>query len=131
VLKDFKLAEMLHYVADYPSVVVTFAAVMDQKRWEKLPPNVQKVIEALGSEMALWTGQYHDKQNVGGALAWAAKEHKLQVLPLAAGEKAKWDERLKPMVDQWVQEMNAKGLPAQKYLTRLRELKDQFAKQYK
>jgi TRAP-type C4-dicarboxylate transport system substrate-binding protein len=131
VLKDFKLAEMLHYVADYPSVVVTFAAVMDQKRWEKLPPNVQKVIEELGPEMAVWTGQYHDKQNVGGALAWAEKEHKLQVLPLAAGEKAKWDALLKPMVDQWVQEMTAKGFPAQKYMTRLRELRDQYAKQYK
>jgi TRAP-type C4-dicarboxylate transport system substrate-binding protein len=131
VLKDFKLAEMLHYVADYPSVVVTFAAVMDKKRWDKLPPEVQKVIDELGPEMAVWTGQYHDKENVGGALAWAEKEYNLQVLPIAPAEKAKWDALLKPMVDQWVQEMSAKGLPAEKYLARLRELRDQYAKQYK
>jgi TRAP-type C4-dicarboxylate transport system substrate-binding protein len=130
VLQDFKLAEMLRYVADYPTVVVSFAAVMEKKKWERLPADVRKVIDDLGPEMAVWTGQYHDRENVGGALEWAQKEHNLQVLEIPAAEMAKWDERLKPMVDQWVKDMSAKGLPAQEYLSRLRELRDQFAKQY-
>ena len=129
VLQDFKLAESLKFVTDYPTVVVTFAAVMDRKKWDKLPADVQKVIEQLAAEMPAWTGQYHDKENVGTALAWAAKEHKLQILPLAADERARWDAKLKPMEDEWVKEMNGKGLPAAAYLKRLRELRDQFAKQ--
>lgn len=129
VLQDFKLAEMLKYVTDYPTVVVTFAAVMDRKRWEKLPADVRKVIEELAPEMAVWTGQYHDNQNVGAALKWAAKEHNLQILSLAPDERARWDAKLKPMEGKWVAEMNAKGLPAARYLARLRELRDQFAKQ--
>ncbi|MFH1872125.1 MAG: TRAP transporter substrate-binding protein [Pseudomonadota bacterium] len=129
VLQDFKLAESLKFVTDYPTVVVTFAAVMDRKKWDKLPADVQKVIEQLASEMPGWTGNYHDKENVGAALAWAAKEHKLQILPLAADERARWDAKLKPMEDEWVKEMNGKGLPAAAYLKRLRELRDQFAKQ--
>ncbi|WP_310452477.1 TRAP transporter substrate-binding protein [Sulfuritalea sp.] len=129
VLQDFKLAESLKFVTDYPTVVVTFAAVMDRKKWDKLPADVQKVIEQLAAEMPVWTGQYHDKENVGAALAWAAKEHKLQILPLAADERARWDAKLKPMEDEWVKEMNGKGLPAAAYLKRLRELRDQFAKQ--
>jgi TRAP-type C4-dicarboxylate transport system substrate-binding protein len=128
VLQDFKLAEMLKYVTDYPTVVVTFAAVMDRKRWDKLPADVQKVIEELGPEMAVWTGEYHDKQNVDAALKWAAKEHKLQILPLAADERARWDAKLEPMEQQWVAETKAKGLPADKYLARLRELRNQFEK---
>ncbi len=128
VLQDFKLAETLKFVTDYPSVVVTFAAVMDKKRWDKLPADVQKVIEELGPEMAVWTGNYHDNDNVGAALKWAAKEHKLEILPIAADEKARWDAKLKPMEEQWVTEMTAKGLPAAAYLKRLRELRDQFAK---
>jgi len=129
VLQDFKLAETLKYVTDYPTVVVTFAAVMDRKRWEKLPADVKKVIEELAPEMAVWTGQYHDNENVGAALKWAKKEHHLQVLSLAADERARWDAKLKPMEAQWVAEMTAKGLPAARYLARLRELRDQFAKQ--
>ncbi|HEY5719046.1 MAG TPA: TRAP transporter substrate-binding protein, partial [Gammaproteobacteria bacterium] len=122
ILKDFKLAETLKYVTDYPTVVVTFAAVMDRKRWEQLPADVQKVIDELAPEMALWTGQYHDTQNVNGALEWAKKEHALQVLPVAADERAKWDARLQPLEQQWVAEMSGKGLPAERYLARLREL---------
>ena len=129
VLQDFKLAETLKYVTDYPTVVVTFAAVMDRKRWDALPADVKKVFDELGPEMAVWTGQYHDKQNVGGALEWAKKEHKLQVVPVSAQERAAWDAKLKPMEDEWVKEMTAKGLPAAKYLARARELRDQFMKQ--
>lgn len=129
VLQDFKLAETLKYVTDYPTVVVTFAAVMDRKRWDALPADVRKVFDELGPEMAVWTGQYHDKQNVGGALEWAKKEHKLQVVPVSAQERAAWDAKLKPMEDEWVKEMTAKGLPAAKYLARARELRDQFMKQ--
>lgn len=128
VLQDFKLAESLKFVTDYPTVVVTFAAVMDRKRWDKLPADVKKAIEELAEEMPTWTGQYHDNENVGAALKWAAKEHKLQILSLVPDERARWDDRLKPMEAEWVAEMKAKGLPAESYLKRLRELRDQFAK---
>ena len=88
VLQDFKLAESLKFVTDYPTVVVAFAAVMDQKKWDKLPADVKKVIEELAEEMPGWTGNYHDNENVGAAMAWATKEHKLQVVSLAADERA-------------------------------------------
>ena len=128
VLQDFKLAGSLKYVTDYPTVVVTFAAVMDRKRWEKLPADVKKVIDELAAEMPVWTGDYHDNKNVGAALRWAKKEHQLQILPLAADEGARWDAKLAPMEADWVKEMSAKGLPAARYLARLRELRDQFSK---
>jgi len=128
VLKDFKLAGALKYVTDYPTVVVTFAAVMDAKRWRQLPPDVQKVIDTLGPEMAVWTGNYHDHENVDAALEWAKKEHGLKIVQLAPGQRAQWDARLKPMEENWVKEMSAKGLPAAKYLARLHALRDQYSK---
>lgn len=128
VLKDFKLAAMLKFVTDYPTVVVTFAAVMDAKRWAKLPADVRGVIDALGPEMSVWTGNYHDRENVGAALAWAKKEHGLTIVALAPGERAQWDARLKPLEEAWVKEMTAKGLPAKEYLARLRALRDQYSK---
>lgn len=128
VLQDFKLAETLKYVTDYPTVVVTFAAVMDRQRWERLPDDVKKVIEELGPEMAVWTGNYHDNENVGGALAWGQKEHGLQILSLSDDERAQWDAKLKPMEEAWVAEMTAKGFPAERYMARLHELREQFSK---
>ncbi len=131
VLKDFKLAEQLHHVVEYPTVVVTFAAVMDKKKWDLLPEKAKNVIDDLSREMAIWTGQYHDKQNVGEALAWAQKEHNLQIHKLSDSEKAKWDALLAPMVDKWKKEMAAKGLPVEKFLTRLNQIRDKYAKEYK
>jgi TRAP-type C4-dicarboxylate transport system substrate-binding protein len=131
VLKDFKLAEMLHHVTEYPTVVVNFAAVMDKQKWDRLPDKVKKVIDELAREMAIWTGQYHDKQNVGEALAWAQKNYNLQIHKLSAAEKAKWDALLAPMVASWQTEMTAKGLPADKFLERLKQIRDKYAQEYK
>jgi len=131
VLKDFKLAELLHHVLEYPTVVVTFAAVMDKKKWDALPDKVKKVIDELAVEMAIWTGQYHDKQNVGEAIAWSKKEHNLQVHTLSDDQIAEWDALLAPMVEDWKKEMEAKGLPAEKFLARLKELRDKYAQEYK
>ena len=130
VLKDFKLAELLHNVVEYPTVVVTFAAVMDKKKWNVLPAKVKKVINELNREMTIWTGQYHDKQNVGGALAWAKKEHNLQVHSLSSAETAKWDALLAPMVNNWRKEMEGKGLPAEKFIERMKQLRDKYAREY-
>lgn len=129
VLKDFKLAEMLKYVTDYPTTVVTFAAVMDRARWDKLPDDVKKVIDELAEEMPVWTGNYHDNENVGAALEWAKQEHQLEVVSLAEGERAEWNAKLKPMESDWVAEMSGKGLPAEKYMARLHELQEQMAKE--
>lgn len=127
VLKDFRLAEQLKYVTDYPTVVVTFAAVMDSKRWDALPADVKKVIDELAEEMPLWTGKYHDQENVGAAIEWAKKDHRLDVLALSPQEKTAWDAKLAPMVDAWIAEAKAKGLPADRYIARARELRDQYA----
>jgi TRAP-type C4-dicarboxylate transport system substrate-binding protein len=129
VLKDFKLAENLNYVTDYPMGVVTFAAVMDKKRWSRLPADVQKTIKDLGREMALWTGQYHDKQ-VQTSLEWSKEKHGLKTISLPADEAAVWDQRLEPTVDEWKKNAKAQGLPADKFLSRLHELKDKYSKEY-
>ncbi len=129
VLQDFKLAESLKYVTDYPTVVVSFAALMDRKRWDRLPDDVKKVIDELGPEMATWTGRYHDKENVARALDWSKKNHQLQVVSLSDDERRRWDARLEPMIARWIDETKAKGLPAEQYLKRLRELRDQFSRQ--
>jgi len=40
------------------TVVVTFAAVMDKKKWDTLPDKVKKVIDELAREMAIWTDEF-------------------------------------------------------------------------
>lgn len=124
VLQDFKLAEQLKFVTNYPMVVVTFAAVMKQDAFDALPAPVQQVIDDLGREMAEWTGNYHDNENVGGALTWSQDTQGLEIVELADGEKDQWDAKLQPMVDAWITDMAAKGFDAQGFIDKLYELRD-------
>jgi len=129
VMQDFKLAENLGYVTDYPTVVVTFAAVMKRSTWEALPEDVQAVINELNREMAVWTGQYHD-QHVADAMEWSRNEHGVEVVELSADERDTWQQTLEPMIEGWAAKMRAEGFDADRFLARLNELRDQYAEQY-
>lgn len=130
VLKDMKYAEMVKNVTDYPTFVISFAAVMKKDTWNSLPPDVQKVIDDLGREMALWTGDYLDK-HVKTVMDWGQKEQGVKVVTLAPEEKAKWDQALKSIQDKAVNDAEAKGLPGKKFMEKLVELRDKYAKEHK
>lgn len=128
VLKDLKLAEKLKYTTDYPLTVTSFVAVMNKEVWNSLPPDVQKVIDDLSLEMAVWTGEYMDN-HVKEALEWSAQEHGLQMVTLSSEEKASWDKILQPIQEEYVSKLKAQGLPAEEYKQRLYQLKDKYSNQ--
>ncbi|MHB1407484.1 MAG: TRAP transporter substrate-binding protein [Desulfitobacteriaceae bacterium] len=127
VLQDFKLAETEKYVTDYPLTLVTFVAVMNKDVWKSLPPDVQKVIDELNGEMAVFTGNYLDN-HVKEAMEWSQKEQGLKVITLAPEEKKKWDSLLQPLQAQAVKTAADKGLPAENYKTKLYELIAKYSK---
>lgn len=128
VLKDLKLAEKLKYTTDYPLTVTTFVAVMNKDVWNSLPGDVQQAIDDLSPEMAVWTGTYMDN-HVQESLAWSKREHGLQIMSLSPQEKAAWDSKLKPLQDNYVTDLEAKGFPAEEYRKRLFELKEKYSNQ--
>jgi TRAP-type C4-dicarboxylate transport system substrate-binding protein len=112
VMKDFKFAELCKYVTMTDAAVYPFAVVMNMDSWTKLPKDVQKVMNDLAVEQCQWTGEYMDN-HVYEAMAWAKKTQHVEVIRLPKDEKAKWDELLKPITAQWIEDSKAKGLPAE------------------
>jgi len=125
VLMDFKFAEIVKYVADYPVCLSTAANVMNWDTWNSLPPDVQKVIDDLSIESAEWTGNYIDEQSAK-SLEWAKKEQGLQVITLTPAEKALWDAILEPFIDQYIKDTEAKGLPGQDVVYAVYDYRDQY-----
>jgi TRAP-type C4-dicarboxylate transport system substrate-binding protein len=111
VMKDFKFAETCSYATLTNTVIYAFAVVMNMDRWNSLPKDVQKVMEEMITEQALWTGEYMDN-HVKASIEWSKKTHNVEFIELPAPEKAKWDGRLKNITDKWVQDTSAKGFPA-------------------
>lgn len=125
-LLDFKFAESVKYVTDYPLTINTFVAVMNKDVWNSLPQDVQKVIDELSGEMTQFTGEYLDN-HVKEAIDWSQKEHGLQFVELK--DKDIWDQKLKAMQDKYVDELAGKGLPAKEYKEKLYQLIEQYSKQ--
>ncbi|VEF46761.1 TRAP system periplasmic protein [Bacillus freudenreichii] len=129
VLKDFHLAESIKHIVDYPLHVTTFVAVMNKDKWDLLPSDVQEVIDELGSEMATFTGEYHDK-NIQESINWSKDQHGTQLTKIDPKEQEKWDEIIKPIQDGYVEELEKKGLPAKEYRNRLYELIEKYSNEY-
>jgi TRAP-type C4-dicarboxylate transport system substrate-binding protein len=125
VMKDFKFAELCGYITVTNAAVYPFAVVMNMEAWNKLPPDVQKVLDDLKVEQAKWTGDYMDN-HVQDSIAWSKKTHAVEVIQLPDAEKAKWDKLLEPMTAKWIEESAAEGLPAQAIVDDIRGFMQQY-----
>jgi TRAP-type C4-dicarboxylate transport system substrate-binding protein len=130
VMKDFKYAEYCRHVTGNVNLfVVSFAVVMNKDKWNSLPDDVKKVFDDLGKEQAIWTGQYVD-DHVKEAMKWSKDTYKVQVHQLSKKELARWYALLKPMTDNYVKNVEAKGLPAKGILDDVMKLKKKYSKEY-
>lgn len=130
VLKDFKYAEYCkHVTANLNLFVVSFAVVMNQKKWEALPADVKKVMEDLRLDQAIWTGRYVDN-HVKEAMKWSEQTHNVQVYKLSPKELSRWEAMLKPMIDKHLKDVEAKGLPAKAIYEDMMKLKEKYSKQF-
>ncbi len=122
ILQDFKFAAYTPYATVANLNVVTFAVVMNREKWNSLPADVKKTLDAMRREQALWTGTYVD-DHVTEALAWSKKNHNLQVLALPAADEATVKTLVKPMIDDYVKRVTALGLPGDRIVADAMALK--------
>jgi TRAP-type C4-dicarboxylate transport system substrate-binding protein len=122
-LMDFKYAEICKYVTIFNGPVYPFAVVMNMDKWNSLPEDVKKVMDDLGREQSFWTGDYMDK-HVDESIAWSKKNCNIEITQLSQKELAKWDKLLKPIVDKWIADAKAKGLPVRSILKDIKVAKD-------
>ena len=111
-MKDFKFAETCKYVTITDTVIYPFAVVMNMDSWNKLPEDVQQVMDDLRVEQSEWTGTYMDN-HVKAAMEWAKTEQNVEVITLSAEEKAKWDAKLLPLTEKCPADAKSKGFPAE------------------
>jgi TRAP-type C4-dicarboxylate transport system substrate-binding protein len=124
-LKDFKYAEMCRYVTIFNGPIYPFAVVMNMDSWNKLPKDVQKVMDAMRVEQSEWTGKYMDA-HVKEAMEWSKKNYDIQVTTLGPDELAKWDKLMQPLIAKWIEDAKAKGLPGDQIVADIRA----FAKKH-
>ena len=114
-MKGFKLAEVVNHSTEYGSAYVgSNYIVMNKEKWNGLPPDLQKIIEQVDGEWIEKMGRLWDELDKEGKEVFTQKGGK--VIVLSKEENARWADRLRPILDDYVKDMKAKGLPGEEAL---------------
>jgi len=131
VLQGWRQAEVTDYITETPFLYNTvFFITMNLDKWNSLDPEIQRAIEEVNEKyfnevaMGLW-----DKQNEA-ALNGAIKENGMEIIQLSPEEKDKWISLVKPIQEEFVAQMDDKGLEGQEILDTIQDLADRYNREY-
>ena len=99
---------------------------MNLKTWNSLPKDVQAVFEEMIPSFTNLAGAIVDDRR-----EWTFEQLKKrgdEVYVLPEDERKKWREAIQPIYDQWVQDMNAKGIDGLAILSKVQGFAEQFEK---
>ncbi len=129
ILKDFNFAEYCRYATICHMQTTSFAVIMNKDKWGQLPADVKDVLDSMAREQSIWTGRYID-DHVKESVEWSKKKYGVEVIQLEKAEYDLWHDKVRVLVDEWVEKSKAKGLPANAFLKDLMELKAKYEKEF-
>ena len=115
-LQGWKLAEATKYTTeDYgASNAIAMSVVINQEKWNSIPPDARKIIEEANREWIEKTGKVWDEiDDVARQFAVKAGH---EFIPLSKEENARWIKAVSPLFDDYVKTKKARGLPADEAL---------------
>lgn len=115
-LKGWKQGEVIEYVTDTKAIGYTTAmfVAMNQKSWDALPADLQKIIADVSAEWVDKHGQAWNQADVDG-LAYV-KELGREIIALPPEEEARWKAQVAPIVEKYLAQAAEKGLPGADFL---------------
>ncbi len=114
--KGWKLAEVVNYaMANYAMAYsLGFFVVMNKGKWEALPDETKKIIEEINQEWPKLHGQAWDKADYEGVRYFLSLGG--QMIGIEPQEAQRWAQTVQPVVEGYLKETKAKGLPGEEVL---------------
>jgi TRAP-type C4-dicarboxylate transport system substrate-binding protein len=120
VLKPMKIAEVQKFLFLADFSVTGFWMGMNLSKWNSLPSDIRKVIDQVNEEWVERAGSDWDKAANEGLQY--AKDLGIKIVPMSSSDKARGNELMKPLVEKYVEEITAKGLPGKQILNDMTQL---------
>jgi TRAP-type C4-dicarboxylate transport system substrate-binding protein len=129
VLKGWKQAEVIKATTLCTGVGYTagFFVVMNKEKWDSLPKDIQDIIRQVNKEWVAKYGEAWSKSDAEG-LAFS-KSLGNEVIELSPEENARWKKAVQPVIDKYIADKTAKGLPAKEYVAFIEERIDKYSKE--
>lgn len=127
VLKGWNQAEVTKNLTLTPFLYNTlFFITVNNDVWDSIEEKDQEAILAINQTfMEEVAGGLWDMQNEE-ALAWSIEEQGLEVFTLSEEETDQWKLKLKPIQDEFVENLNKKGFEGQKILDTVINLSEKY-----
>jgi TRAP-type C4-dicarboxylate transport system substrate-binding protein len=111
--------EVTKYIVDMDMGHDLFYVAMNEKTWNKLPPEAQKAFEEFSGDWAVdFIGKAQDKFDKEAQDEVIGKG--LELITLVSQEQAKWRNTLIPVQEQYAAELESKKLPGKKIAEELK-----------
>lgn len=120
-LKGWKQGEVIDEVVSIPSIGYTTAmfVAMNKKTWNKLPDDIRQVILDVNKEWIPKHGQaWDDADQEGRTFVKNLGKH---FSAFSVEEDAKAAKELEPLIQRWIAQAEAKGLPGREAIDFIRE----------
>ncbi len=108
----WRFYEVGKYYTQVPFPSVYFSIVMNKRKWNSLPKDVQDAIMSVSGRVGskFWGRNFFDKMKAAGVEKIKAAGQGDNLFTLSAAEKKEWlDVGGKPIWDKWVKKMEKKG----------------------
>ncbi len=106
--------------------VLTFVLAMNKDKYNSLPDDLKAVIDAnSGAEFSVFAGG--TQADSDGPARQIAVDRGNAIVTLSAEETAQWREIAQPIYDQWVADMNGRGIDGQALIDEARMLMEKYA----
>lgn len=109
----WRFYEVVKYYTEVPFPAVYFSIIMNKKKWDGLPKDVQDAIMSVSGEAGskFWGKNFFDIMKVEAMKKLAEVGQTGNVSELSAAERQKWiDVGAKPVWDKWVAGMEKQGV---------------------
>lgn len=132
IIPSFKLHEVSKYhteiEASRPSMFTAgFVFAMNQAKYDSLPADLKRIIDNhSGAGLSRTIGRYWDEATAVGRKA--AQDRGNQFIKISAAETDRWIQASASLHDEWVSDMDKKGLPGKQMLQDARDLIKKYSK---
>lgn len=131
VLKGWRQAEVIKSTTDTSNIgyTTTMYVVINKKKWGSLPEDIKKIIEDISEKAVIEHGKAWDKSDEAG------KKYSLELgneyVTLSDQQKALWKEKVRPVIQGYIDEVSAKGIDGNKIVEEITGLIDKYSKEKK
>ena len=100
---------------------------MNKDLWNSLPPDIKKAFNELSGAWGMnFESKVWDEEDAKGKQASIKAGNK--IYNLTPEELERWKSVVRPVWDEWIADMEAKGLPGKKIFDAVMQLKEKYAK---